>query len=209
MPTTPDPLGAAKVCTGYDDGRTWMRKPFHQDGWNIGTDGHLVFGWQGTHIEEISTHGIRVIPVLLGEENPLAEPFILHRDTLKATLDSIPKVPGSCYVCEGSGKLRCDLGHDHECTDCSGSGFQHNGTPDQPNGKAIVVFKGLARFRVDKLMKLHLVMLHMGVPSITITHGSPNRLSRTVFPGGERLAICPDMEDDKDDVAARITNGQA
>lgn len=54
--------------------------------------------------------------------------FVSHyiSDQLEEML-SCPNCYGQCYkicsLCQGSGILECDLGHEHDCEDCYGDGY--------------------------------------------------------------------------------------
>lgn len=42
----------------------------------------------------------------------------------------VPDEPDDCSKCGGDGYLECDLGHQHDCENCWGTGNISNGTPD-------------------------------------------------------------------------------
>lgn len=200
---------AALRCCGHDPLRPGMHQPFHQDGWNMATDAHLIFGWQGEPVTTGHEKAPNAIGIFLRNDAPLEEPFVLFRSALNTALGSLPKVLAKCEMCEGRKNCTCqDCGKSHECGNCNGTGYTRHGTPTEFDESAIVELKGIARFKASKLDTVQIVMRIMDVEHITITHGAPNRAAVTTFRGGERLLFMPNMELDGEEVKATITNGQ-
>lgn len=202
-------LAAARICCGTDELRPAMHDPFHQEGWNLATDAHLIFGWQGEPVTTGHEKAPRALGFILDEAQPLPEPFVLNLSALNAAIESIPKIAGPCTACNGSKSCTCpECEQKHECGYCKGSGHDPYGKADQPDPYARVLFKGGARFIAKKLLKVRDVMRALELDSITITHGALNRAHLAKLPGGERLLFMVDMVGDDDEIKATITNGQ-
>jgi len=57
-------------------------------------------------------------PLIEAKTLPIIKPIIMEPCNQCAGSGYIV----ACPECDGEGELRCDLGHDHECEDCNGSG---------------------------------------------------------------------------------------
>lgn len=205
----PNHLKAALLCCGTDELRPTMHHPFHQEGWNMATDAHLIFGWQGEPVTTGHENAPKALKYILDDAHKLEAPFVLHLTALNAALDSVPKVPAKCPGCNGTGNCTCPECEDkHKCGYCKGSCYDPDGKATEPDENALVKLEGLAQFTAMKLVKVQAVMRTMELATITLSHGAANRPALAILPDGSRLLFMPNMVGDDDEVKATITNGQ-
>lgn len=204
-----NPLKAAAHCCATDPLRPQMHQPFHQEGWNLATDAHVIFGWQGEPVTTGHERSPNAIGFILNLEQELPQPFVVNLGGLGTVLDSLPKVAGPCPACNASKTCKCqECEHEHDCGHCKGTGFDPHGKADLPDPNAIVQLYGHARFVAKKMNQLRAVMNALETRTCTITHGTVARANLVAFPNGERMIIMPNMVGDADEVKATLNNGQ-
>lgn len=111
---------------GTSDFRVTLRKPFKQDGYFVATDGHSLISIPDDYMD------LEFEPAINPPNNIKG---LIERDggkdykiSSKALLEFIEKnvlmIPESqeCSECDGDGYRECDLGHEHDCEICDGTG---------------------------------------------------------------------------------------
>jgi len=105
-----------------------LKNPFKQNGIYCGTDGHSLIWIPIKDLEKTldscnEQDKPNVHAVLPKEKDFYKTPIIIE---VKKLIEAVKKnkLPefGRCSSCEGNGYAECDLGHEHECYDCNGSG---------------------------------------------------------------------------------------
>ena len=125
---------ALQRCIDHNHIRDNITKPFSvrvgERSFRVGTKATILFAIESSDysVESDCETYPQKIKNIIGRH--LSKPTMAaSRDALiewagKAYLRQCEKCEGrvDCLECEGSGEVECDLGHDHECRSCNGSG---------------------------------------------------------------------------------------
>lgn len=200
-------LAAARLCWAQQESffvRPILLAPFRSGEWNIASDAHVVFAWKGEAVPDNQEPSpVRASALALIEDPGVPVHYAFRVGDLARMLDTIPKVPEHCWGCDGKGSERCDLGHDHECRRCGGSGFNPNGKPIYFNENALVKLLELDNAFVPsgRLLQIVRVADNLGFSVISISshlkHGY-----RCVFPDGTVLFFMTALTDEDERRAA-------
>ncbi len=118
-----------------------------------GMPGWITNGWAAAFVgEEIASafkqrDGARAIPLLAATRIPAAENVSLR----------IPFVPSNglvrpkCATCKGMGVAECNLGHEHDCTECDGDGRTGPHRTDEKIGQRVYRAAGVDFLLQDRV----------------------------------------------------------
>jgi hypothetical protein len=108
------------------DLRISLRTPFKKDGYFVATNGHRLISIPEDYMNlgyDLALKPPQRLKTLI-ECTGGTEYQILSKDLMVFIEKNALMVPESeeCFECGGVGGNECDLGHEHECEECNGSG---------------------------------------------------------------------------------------
>jgi len=180
-------------------GEGWSRKPFYQGENVYATDGKKA-------IKMDKKLPLRQYEVLKEKDVEHVFSFMEERRekivNLKALEESIdvPLVDDYvlCYTCEGSGYRRCNLGEDHACDECDGTGKKGLRNGRKTKDKECIVNMFDRNIKYELLENLFETGKKINVEEAKIIFG-PNEGSPTLFQMGEIEVLLMSAFVDEDD----------
>ena len=138
----------------------YMCQPFKRDGYYWATDGCSLIYMSCDKInlpflEQDKPNPIKVIA------KDFHEPIIIDVESLKSkmigTLIDEYDEPDACDRCKGEGDIECDLGHMHECPQCTGDGYKERRKKTgikilDTNQGYLFLETGLSQYYLDQLI---------------------------------------------------------
>jgi hypothetical protein len=185
------------TCKDTGNNRPYYKQPFKQDGMYYATDGHVLIFMpseicQLDYRDQDKPACKGVIPIE-GESVPINISLLEAEINAKTPLvDEFLIKERECSNCYGEGEVECDMGHDHDCPDCDGSGIIEGKNPTGnkvKDEKSILTIFG-SFFSYIQIERLINASKELNEPVIYKIAGEGQRVF--LFKVGEcKILICP------------------
>ena len=189
-----------RLFSQKDGLRQEMNNPFKQNGKYFATDAYsmIFMPIEKAELNFVAQSKPDATAIIPRESNCNIEIKVadIERQLIPDMIDETieEEIMKKCTECDGDKVVECDLGHDHECVECDGTGETED-VISKPTGKKIPnpskLFKTLGTgetgFQYCQLRRLIDACKMMGVETITKTFGTPRK--GNVFQCGETIII--------------------
>lgn len=185
-----------EMFTETDNNRS-MKFPFKQDGYYCASDACSAIRIPENLIdlpyqEQDSPHISKVIPT------DLHEPIEIDVNKLESEIKRLTPMVDErveCRNCEGRGDIECNMGHDHDCTECDGEGGVELTGKKIPNESTVFNLFEI-KFAYPQLDRLVKASKLMGVEKIYKVFGTERKPS--LFEVGEAtILVAPVVGDNE------------